>query len=119
MIFIAGVSPRIKQLGFAGGVCPACGASGRLHIVRQSQCVSLFFIPLIPFGGEYIATCGSCASVCALRKEAGKLFERDPGLPLHPHDLELIRDNRVLRCSRCGHRAQPGFVYCPGCGDRL
>ena len=119
MIFIAGVSPRLRQLGFAGGVCPACGVSGRLHIVKQSQYISLFFIPLIPFGGEYIATCGGCASVSALRKESGKRFEREPERPLGLHDLELIKNNHGARCSRCGRRAEPGYVYCPGCGDRL
>ncbi|MCL2856510.1 MAG: zinc ribbon domain-containing protein [Oscillospiraceae bacterium] len=119
MIFIAGISPRLKQLGFAGGICSTCKASGRLHIVKQSQCVSLFFIPLIPFGGEYIATCGSCASVFALRKEAGKRFEREPERPLSSHDFEVIKNNHCMRCSRCGHRAEPGFVYCPGCGSRL
>jgi len=119
MIFIAGVSPRLKQLGIAGGLCPVCGASGRLHIVKQSQCVSLFFIPLIPFGGEYTATCGSCASVFALRKEAGKRFEREPGRHLGHYDLELIKNNQTQRCTQCGHRAEPGFTYCPGCGSRL
>ena len=119
MIFIAGISPRLRQLGYARATCPACGASGRLHIVKQSQCVSLFFIPLIPFGGEYIATCGGCASVFALRKEAGREFERRPEQPFSPYDLELIKNNHSVCCSRCRHRAQPGYAYCPGCGGRL
>ena len=119
MIFIAGISPRLRQLGYTRAACPACGADGRLHIVKQSQCVSLFFIPLIPFGGEYTATCGGCASVFALSKEAGKRFEREPEQPLSPYDLELIKNNHSVCCSRCAHRAQPGYAYCPGCGERL
>jgi len=119
MIFIAGVSPRLRQLGYAQTTCPACNAGGRLHIVKQSQCISLFFIPLIPLGGEYIVTCGGCASVFALRKEAGREFERAPERPLNPYDLELITNNHAGRCFKCGQRAQPGYVYCPACGERL
>ena len=119
MIFIAGISPRLRQLGYAHAICPVCRANVQLHIVKQSQCISLFFIPLIPFGGEYIATCAGCASVFALRKEAGKGFEREPERALTPDDLELIKNNHATRCSRCDYRAQPGYAYCPGCGERL
>ena len=119
MFFIVGVSPRLRQLGSASGVCPACHTSGRLCIVKRSQWATLFFIPLIPFGGEYIATCNGCASVLAVRKDAGRRFERDPGAPLGLYDFEIVQDNHGPRCPRCGHRANPGYAFCPGCGSRL
>ena len=119
MIFIAGVSPRLKQMGQANGGCPACNVSGQLYIVKQYRCVTFFFIPVIPFGGEYIATCGSCASMMALRKDAGKQMERNPDHPIGPYDLEIVSNNHGPRCPRCGRRIGAGYSFCPGCGVKL
>ena len=119
MFFIAGVSPRLRQLGIASSACPACKESGRLHIVKQCQSISVFFIPLFSFGADYIATCGSCASIMALAGKIGKRLEKDPSMPLDPHDLQVVKNNHAPKCPNCRWRASTGYSFCPGCGHRL
>ena len=119
MIFVAGVSPRLKQLGMIKGACPACAESGRLHIVKQCQAFSLFFIPVLSFGCGYIVTCASCASIMALRKNTGKKLEKDPAMSIGHDDLELLKNNHGPRCPHCKGRASDAFNFCPGCGSKL
>lgn len=119
MIFVAGVSPKLKQTGTAECICPACGSAARLHIVKQYSVVTLFFIPVIPFGAEYIATCPVCASVLGLPKEVGRNLERNPGANLDPRDLTVIKSNMGMHCRSCGSRVQQDQNFCPKCGERL
>ena len=120
MIFIAGLSPRLKQLGVASATCPGCGLGGRLNIVRQGQYISLFFIPIIPLGrGEYIATCGGCAGIFLLNQQAGRRFERSPDIPIGRGEFELYRQGYGGACNHCGRPAEEGHTFCPGCGNRI
>jgi len=119
MIFIGGVGSHIKAVGAVEGTCPACGRSASLHVTKKYSVVTLFFIPVIPFGAEYIATCPSCASLMELRRDKGKQIEKQPGAILYPDDLQVLKNNRGITCSRCGARVQPGQNYCPTCGERL
>ena len=119
MFFIAGVSPRLRQLSVANGSCPACKESGRLHIVKQSQSLSVFFIPLLSFSVDYIATCGGCASIMALSGKTGKKLEKDTSIPLSPDDLQIVKNNHGSRCPHCRWRASSIYSFCPGCGGKL
>ncbi|MCL2580641.1 MAG: zinc ribbon domain-containing protein [Oscillospiraceae bacterium] len=119
MIFIAGVSPRLKQLGMVKGACPACSETGRMHIVKQCQSLSVFFLPLLSFGCGYIVTCSGCASIMVLRKNTGKKLEKDPGTPVSQYDLEMLKNNHGPRCPHCKGRASDDFNFCPSCGSKL
>jgi len=120
MFFIVGVNPRLRPLGAANGVCPACkNEGGQLHIVKQHQSLSVFFLPLFSFGSDYIATCGSCASVMSLEGKTGKRLEKDPSMPIPPGDLQVVKNNNLPRCRGCGRRASFGYSFCPGCGGGL
>ncbi len=119
MFFVAGLSPKLKQIGNVAGECPACGARDKLFLIRQRQALSVFFIPVLQFGGGYLATCGQCASVIELQPQAGKRAEQDPGTVLSAHEMQVIKNNAGPRCSQCGRRIYPDQSYCPGCGQKL
>lgn len=119
MFLIAGLSPKISHVGSVDGHCPACGSKGKLFVVKQSQALSLFFIPLLKFGGEYLATCGRCASVMEVEREAGKRTERDLGTSLKAGEMQVVKNNYGPTCSACGRRVYSDQSYCPGCGEKL
>jgi len=120
MFFIVGVNPRLRPLCAAHGACPACGKEvGHMHITKQCQSLSVFFVPLVSFGADYIATCGNCASVMSLNRKTGKQLEKDPSMPLGPYDLQVVKNNNQPRCAGCGRRANSSYSFCPGCGGRL
>lgn len=119
MFLIAGLNPKLQQMGAADGECPACGARGKLFLVKQSQALTLFFISVFKFGGEYIATCSSCASVMELDKDAGRRAERDPGATLYAAELHVIKNNARPVCPGCGRRVADDHSFCPGCGHKL
>jgi Zn finger protein HypA/HybF involved in hydrogenase expression len=118
MFFVAGLSPKLYQIGSVTGECPACGGE-KLFLVKKSQALSIFFIPVVKFGGEYLATCGTCASVMELHKEAGKRAEKDLHTTLSAHEMRVIKNNAGHRCSQCGRRVYEDESYCPGCGHKL
>jgi len=119
MIFVAGISPKLKPTGSTECPCPACGRIASLYIVKQYSAVTLFFIPVILFGAEYIATCSSCASTLALPKDKGRALERDSGARLYPEDLSIVKNNAGQCCNRCESRVQPDQNFCPKCGGKL
>lgn len=119
MIFIAGVGSRIKPSGNAACTCPACGKSVSLHLCKRYNIVTLFFVPLVPFGANYLATCPSCASVLGVDAKQGRLVERKPGADISPDNLEIVQNNAALICNRCGGRVEHEQNFCPTCGYRL
>ncbi len=93
MFFVGGISSKLKQAGSAACVCPACGVRAQLHVIHKYMTPHIFFIPTFKFRSEYIATCGSCASVMAVPNNAGRGLERDPARGLGPNDLHVIKNN--------------------------
>ena len=119
MIFIGGISPRIKPAGVASGTCPACGRAASIHVSKKYSVVTLFFIPVIPYGTEYIATCSSCASVMLLQKEKGRAVEHDPAAVIDGSELQILKNNVGTTCPGCNARISSNRNYCPTCGERL
>ena len=119
MFFIAGFGSRIRERSPAKGICPACGEIGFLHIVRESQTLSLFFIPVASFGGKYLATCTACASVMELSREAGKRCEKDPTGQIGYGELTVLKNNYAAKCPCCGRKIFDDHIYCPRCGEKV
>ena len=119
MFFIAGMSPKLYQIGNVMGECPACGAQDKLFLVKRSQTLSLFFIPVVKYGGEYLVTCGQCASLMELNPQMGKRVERDLNTRISPYDMQIIKNKNMPRCPQCGRQVYRDQNYCPGCGHKL
>lgn len=119
MIFIGGVSPKIKPSGNAQGVCPACNRRVSFHACKKYSVVTLFFIPVIPFGASYLVTCSACASVLSLSKDKGRALETGKLHTIEYADLEILQNNAGRACPRCDGRVETGQKYCPTCGEKL
>lgn len=119
MFLLIGVSPKIKQTGSFSCNCPACGQASSFYACKQYSSLNLFFIPVLPFGAEYIATCGNCTSVVGFHKEKGRAHERDPYLPFQTQDLEILRNNAGPVCPGCSARVDRSQNFCPNCGRQL
>jgi len=103
-IVIGGVEPRKKQVDHQPRSCPSCGLpSARLK--RLDHYVTVFFIPLIPIkrGGLFLE-CSRC----------GGMFSQtgEPLMGAFPQRASPI-------CPRCGEEIDPGFKFCPYCGQRI
>jgi len=118
MFFIIGVTPKIKSIGTGNGDCPACGKSVNFHLRKKSSVLTLFFIPLIPFGGAYRATCSNCDSIMSLSKERGKDFENGNKI-IHDSDLKILQNNVGAVCKSCGAKIIVNQNFCYHCGDKF
>jgi ribosomal protein S27AE len=103
-IFIGGVQPRKRRVDDQPRTCPSCGLpSARLK--RLDYYISLFFIPLIPIKqGEQFLECERCGGVFS---ETGEVKR------------EAYPRVSSETCPRCGDVVDPGFRYCPHCGQQL
>ena len=103
MIFIAGVSPKIKVLDQNPRQCPVCGLH-QAYYKRMDHYFSLFFIPLFRVKkGEPFIICDRCEKASP---EFGPDFMRQ-----QPEDTRT--------CSNCGKTLGQDFNYCPQCGKRV
>lgn len=60
MLVIFGFKNLSRNLGLAQATCPRCGHRAAQRIDRRRRAFSLFFIPVIPLGSSYEATCTAC-----------------------------------------------------------
>lgn len=59
--FIFGVGPHLQEQGQGAlRTCPRCHNQTRWLRVRQVQRFSLFFIPIVSWGGRDFEQCGIC-----------------------------------------------------------
>jgi zinc-ribbon family len=103
MIFIAGVSPKIKVLDQNPRRCPLCG-SNQAYFKRTDYYLCLFFIPLLRVKkGQPFMMCDRCEKSV---KEFGLDFGGRP-------------QEGAGTCGFCGSTLDKNFKYCPQCGKRL
>lgn len=103
MIFIAGVSPKIKILDQNPRRCPICGLN-QAYYKRMDHYLSLFFIPIIRVKkGEPFIMCDGCEQT---------LHEFGPDYT-HQHQEE------AGTCRYCGKTLDGDFKFCPYCGRRI
>jgi RNA polymerase subunit RPABC4/transcription elongation factor Spt4 len=103
MIFIAGVSPKIKVLDQNPRRCPVCGLH-QAYNKRTDHYLSLFFIPILRVKkGEPFLACDRCEQTA-----------QAPGPDLTRQQYEEART-----CRYCGKALNKDFKYCPQCGKRI
>jgi hypothetical protein len=104
MFLIAGIQPRTKTLDPKARLCPTCGLA-QAHMRRIDHYFSVFFIPLfrVKTGQPYLF-CERCR-----RREAPEETVSGPG-PMR---------EKERRCPYCRKVIDPGFKYCPYCGQAV
>ena len=119
MIFIAGISPKFKVLNQSNGVCPVCGKSVNFNVSKKYSVVTLFFIPIIPFGASYYLDCPNCKSIMSLSKAKGKKIEQGSVNTVNNSDMEIFQNNVGSVCTACGAKIIVNQNFCYHCGTRL
>ena len=119
MLLIFGVFPKFKSLCNGNGICPACEKSVYFKLGKKYSVFSIFFIPLIPFGASYHATCSSCNSTMELTKEKGKNFEQGYNNTIHNGDMRILYNNASPVCPSCGARIIANQNFCYHCGVKF
>ncbi|MGD2188104.1 MAG: zinc ribbon domain-containing protein [Desulfobacterales bacterium] len=103
MIFIAGVSPKIKVLDQNPRRCPVCGLH-QAYYKRMDHYLSLFFIPLFRIRkGEPFIMCDRCER---------SVNEFGP-------DVNRQQPEGAQTCRSCGKVLDKDFKYCPHCGKKI
>ena len=60
MFFLFGVRTKAKALAQVENSCSKCGRPTMHAIAETQKWFTLFFIPVIPLGGNHFAKCGVC-----------------------------------------------------------
>lgn len=103
MFFIAGITPKLKQLDESSGLCPIC-RSRPAYYKRVDHYLTLFFIPILRIKtGEPFLMCDHCA-------ESAHEFE-----DIRPY----LQGKNELTCPYCNKTIKESFQYCPHCGNAL
>jgi len=103
MIFIAGISPKVKVLDQNPRRCPVCGLH-QAYYKRMDHYLSLFFIPILRVKkGEPFIMCDRCEQTA-----------HEPG----PDFIRQAHEG-VSICRSCGKALDKDFKYCPHCGKRI
>jgi len=69
-----GLRRRAQRLGTVLQLCSRCHTPAAQSVIRVRTFFTLFFVPLIPLGSKYRATCTLCGSTVSIPKEqAGQL----------------------------------------------
>ncbi|WP_216695039.1 zinc-ribbon domain-containing protein [Dietzia psychralcaliphila] len=63
MLVIFGFKNSSRNLGLAQAACPHCGNRAAQRVDRNKRAFSVFFIPIIPLGSSFSATCTACGSI--------------------------------------------------------
>lgn len=103
MIFIAGITPKIKRLDENPRKCPGCGQH-QASLKRVDHYLNLFFIPVLRVKkGDPFVLCDACYKVS----------------PRHG-DKSFSGSSRTQQpCPSCGRELAPNFQFCPFCGKRV
>lgn len=121
MFFIMGIQPGKKSLNLNQMiVCRNCGKYGRLEVYVVYTVLSLFFIPVLKWGKQYMIQTSCCGYTAPIDRELGKKIERGEVTSL-PEDIipENFRSVRNRRCGGCGFETEEDYQFCPKCGRRM
>ena len=103
MIFIGGISPKIKVLDQKPAICPVCGLA-QAYYKRVDHYLSLFFIPVLRVKkGEPFLMCERC------ERSVHEMGE----------EYQDFLDRQGARCRHCNRALHTEFQYCPYCGKKI
>ncbi|NLJ79475.1 MAG: zinc ribbon domain-containing protein [Firmicutes bacterium] len=115
-IGIFGIRTKRKKIQTRqGACCPICGAYDRFAIVQEYQYLHFFFIPLWRWNTRYFLETRCCGERRKLSSELGKRIAGGEEEALE--DIKI--EDHLLRCPFCSKRIDPGFLFCPHCGQKL
>jgi hypothetical protein len=60
MFFLFGMRTKAKSIGQVERSCSKCARSTMHNAVESQRWFTLFFIPVIPLGSNYVVRCGVC-----------------------------------------------------------
>ena len=60
MFFLFGMRTKAKGIAQVESVCTKCNRATMHAVVETKKFFTLFFIPVIPLGGNHFAKCGVC-----------------------------------------------------------
>ena len=69
MFFIFGFKNSSRNLGLSRATCPHCGNTAAQRVDRRKRAFSLFFLPAIPLGSSYAATCTACGTTTKIDRD--------------------------------------------------
>lgn len=72
MFFIVGARPQVRELRTLTMVCWKCSTPSAHRLTQVKNHVTLFFIPLIPFGSKRILQCLLCGANQELTEEQSR-----------------------------------------------
>ena len=103
MIFIAGITPKIKRLDENPRKCPGCGQQ-QASLKRVDHYLNLFFIPVLRVKkGDPFVLCDACCK----------------GSPQHGDKFPSGSSHAQQQYPICGRELAPDCQYCPFCGKRM
>ena len=90
MFLIMGINNGRKKLGFSQRlICPQCGYSAEIEIIKTFTYFMLFFIPLFRWNKRYFVTMPCCGASCEIDPELGRAIEKGQIDHIDPEDLHF------------------------------
>lgn len=72
MLLIFGTSVRESIMNVVTFLCAYCDTRGPQNVIKRSNRVTLFFIPLFPLSTTYVNQCMNCGAVTPLTVEQAR-----------------------------------------------
>ena len=60
MLFLFGMRTKAKSIGQIERACSKCARPTMHNAIESRRWFTLFFIPVIPLGGNFVVRCGVC-----------------------------------------------------------
>jgi hypothetical protein len=60
MLFLFGIRTKAKSIGQVERSCSKCAKLTMHNAIESRRWFTLFFIPVVPLGGNYAVRCGVC-----------------------------------------------------------
>ena len=90
MFLIMGINNGRKKLNFSQRlICPCCGYSAEIEIIKTFTYFMLFFIPLFRWNKRYFVTMPCCGASCEIDPELGRAIEKGQVDHIDPEDLHF------------------------------
>jgi len=101
---------------FYNVVCPNCDRLSRIELVETYDYFHFFFIPLFRWNFKYYLKARCCNSLYEVDKDY--FHELKNSNTIDFNRVRSVYSNPNI-CPNCGGFINPGFSFCPHCGQRL